>query len=277
MSTSILPLLFFLMAQSVGLPDPSAMKGWSDEFDRPAIDTNLWSFEEGFIRNHEGQYYTNRPENAYIKDGCLVLEARREPFPNARHNPDSDRWQEQWGTAEYTSASLHTAGKREFLYGRMEVRAKLPAGRGVWPAIWTLGNKMGEDIPWPDRGEIDIMEFVGYNPGMIYANVHTGAYNWVAGTNKGDSIQIGDASTAFHVYAIDWTPERIDFYVDSTRYFSFERDAGAGFQRWPFDRPQALKLNLAIGGNWGGRQGIDTTIFPQRYYIDYVRYTPFSP
>jgi beta-glucanase (GH16 family) len=136
---------------------------------------------------------------------------------------------------------------------------------------------MGGDVPWPDRGEIDIMEFVGYNPGMIYANVHTGAYNWVTGTNKGDSIRIEDASTAFHVYAIDWTPERIDFYVDSTRYFSFERETGADFQRWPFDRPQALKLNLAIGGNWGGRQGIDTTIFPQRYYIDYVRYTPFSP
>lgn len=269
-----LPFVVFWMAQlpEAGLED--ALNGWSEEFETAQIDTSFWSFEEGFIRNHEAQYYTSRPENAYIEDGCLVIEARKEHYDNQQYNPESKRWQEQWKDAGYTSASLHTAKKREFLYGRMEVRAKLPEGRGVWPAIWTLGNTIGEEVSWPDRGEIDIMEFVGYNPNTVYANVHTGAYNWVEGTNKGDSIKVADLSKAFHIYAVDWTPERIDFYVDSTRYFSFEREADADFKAWPFDRPQALKLNLAIGGNWGGRQGIDSTIFPQRYYIDYVRYTP---
>jgi beta-glucanase (GH16 family) len=123
---------------------------------------------------------------------------------------------------------------------------------------------------WPACGEIDIMEFVGFEPGVIHANVHTQKYNHAIGTGKGDKITIANASTAFHVYAIEWEPDHIDFFVDHQKYFTF-RNEGTGADAWPYDKDQYLILNLAIGGSWGGQKGIDDAIFPQRYYIDYVR------
>ncbi len=228
---------------------------WHEEFDREGLpDPNKWGYEEGFIRNREKQYYTKaRKENCRVEDGKLIIEARKE----------------QYRDGQYTSASIKTRGKAEWLYGRIEVRAKLPTGRGMWPAIWMLGNNP-EHRRWPACGEIDIMENVGFDPERIHANVHTEAYNHVKGTNKGAKIKIEKPWRDYHVYAIEWHTDHIDFFVDDQKYFTFENE-GKGNAVWPFDKPHYLILNAAIGGSWGGQKGIDDSIFPQKYYVDYVR------
>jgi beta-glucanase (GH16 family) len=251
---------------------------WADEFNEPGLPNPAqWDYETGFIRNNEQQYYTRaRKENARVEDGMLLIEARKEPWKNPAYDPNAAttrRGRRRRAFADYTSASLTTRGKASWTYGRIEVRAKLPAGRGTWPAIWTLGTN-ARQAGWPACGEIDIMEFVGFEPGIVHANIHTKKYNHMLGTGKGDKITIADASEAFHVYAIEWDADRIDFFVDDQKYFSF-RNEGTGADVWPYDKDQYLILNLAIGGSWGGQKGIDDSIFPQRYYIDYVRvYAP---
>lgn len=252
-----------VLAQATPLPpSPAAASqapdGWTlvfaDEFDRPgAPDPAKWNYELGYIRNKEAQFYTSRSENVRVEGGNLVIEARKEPYE---------------GFA-YTSASINTRGRFEFLYGRVEVRAKLPAGRGAWPAIWMLGANRGE-VRWPACGEIDIMENVGFDPLRVHASVHTAAYNHVAGTQKTASVEIDDPSEAFHVYAMEWHPGRIDAFVDGRKYFTFENE-GTGNDAWPFDKPQYLLINLAVGGAWGGQKGIDDSSFPMRYLVDYVR------
>lgn len=228
---------------------------WSDEFEYEGLpDPEKWDYEVGFIRNNEKQYYTKaRKENARVADGTLIIESRKEPYQNA----------------DYTSASLHTRTKASWVYGRVEVKAKLPTGRGMWPAIWMLGTNIRE-VGWPACGEIDIMENVGYDPHVIHANIHTRAYNHVQQTNKGSKITVESPFERFYVYAIEWTPDRIDFYVDDHKYFTFENEK-TGSDVWPFDQPHYLILNAAIGGSWGGQKGIDDSIFPQRYEIDYAR------
>jgi len=228
---------------------------WADEFNYNGLpDPHKWDYEVGFIRNREKQYYTKaRPENARVENGTLIIEARKENYKKAR----------------YTSASLHTWHKAEWLYGRIEVRAKLPTGKGMWPAIWMLGtnrNKLG----WPACGEIDIMENVGFDPNTIHANIHTKAYNHVSGTNKGAKIKAEKPYEKYHLYAIEWYQDRIDFFLDDQKYFTFKNE-GTGNDVWPYDKPQYLILNAAIGGSWGGQKAIDDTIFPQKFYIDYVR------
>jgi beta-glucanase (GH16 family) len=246
---------------------------WSDEFDRDGLpDPAKWVQEEGFIRNQELQYYTvGRLENARVENGHLIIEARKEPFPNPRHQPDAPerRWQQRRAQADYTSASLTTRGRAEWTYGRVEVRAKLPGGRGTWPAIWMLGSNIGE-VGWPACGEIDIMEYVGHDPGVVHSYVHTRGYNHTRGNGRGARLKLPEAETAFHVYAVEWTPEHLKFFVDDMNYFTLKND-GTGVDSWPFDAPHYLILNLAIGGAWGGQQGIDDSIFPQRFLIDYVR------
>jgi beta-glucanase (GH16 family) len=247
---------------------------WSDEFDQPGLpDPSKWNYEEGFIRNNEEQFYTRqRSENARVENGLLIIEARKEHFknpvfdPNAQ-GPASSRRRREF--AEYTSASLTTRGKASWIYGKIEVRAKLPTARGTWPAIWTLGTN-GKQVGWPACGEIDIMEFVGFDPGIIHANIHTKKYNHVLKTGKGSQIKVPDAPEAFHVYALEWEPNRLDFFVDDKKYFTFTNE-GTGRDVWPYDQDQYLILNLAIGGAWGGAKGIDDASFPQKYYIDYVR------
>lgn len=226
---------------------------WSDEFNGSgAPDPANWTYEEGFIRNRELQFYTaDRRENARIEGGKLVIEARREP----------------WKSAEYTSASVVTKGKAEWKYGRIEVRAKLPGGRGTWPAIWMMPN---DGMRWPNKGEIDIMENVGYEADVIHANIHTEAYNHVKGTNKGAKITVDKPHESFHVYGVEWTPERMGFFVDKSRYFTYQNEK-TGPAVWPFDKPFYLILNIAIGGSWGGRKGVDADAFPQRMEVDYVR------
>jgi beta-glucanase (GH16 family) len=217
-------------------------------------DDSKWSYETGFIRNREKQYYTKaRAENARVEDGTLIIESRKEKYEGG----------------DYTSASLHTWHKAEWLYGRIEVRAKLPTGRGMWPAIWMLGTNRSR-MGWPTCGEIDIMENVGFDPDVIHANVHTKAYNHRIGTNKGSKTKGDKPYEQYHVYAIEWHENRIDFFFDERKYFTFENE-GTGNDVWPFDKPHYLILNAAVGGTWGGQKGIDDNIFPQKYYIDYVR------
>ncbi|NCB08973.1 MAG: glycoside hydrolase family 16 protein [Bacteroidia bacterium] len=228
---------------------------WEDQFDVPGLpDSKIWDYEEGYVRNHEAQYYTRaRAENARIDNGCLIIEARKD----------------DWNGNPITSASLNTYGKKSILYGRIEVRAKLTTGRGTWPAIWMLGENIRKG-GWPACGEIDIMENVGFDPDIIHVNIHTKAYNHVKGTNKGNKISIENPSGDFHIYAIEWFDDHIDFFVDDSLYFSFKNEH-TGFETWPFDKPHYLLINLAIGGSWGGQKGIDESIFPQKYYIDYVK------
>ncbi len=246
---------------------------WSDEFERDGLpDPAKWSYEEGFVRNRELQYYTtNRLENARVEGGFLIIEARREKFPNARFRPDAPerRWQQQREQADYTSASLTTQGRVSWTYGRIEARAKVPSGRGTWPAFWTLGTNRGQ-VGWPACGEIDILEYVGHEPGVVHANVHTRGYNHARGNGRGARLSVPHAEKEFHVYAVEWTPEKLEFCVDDRKYFTLEND-GTGVDSWPFDAPQYLILNLAIGGTWGAQKGVDDAIFPQRYIVDYVR------
>ena len=241
---------------------------WSDEFDKPGLpDPNKWDYEEGFVRNQEMQYYTRaRKENARVEDGCLVIEGRKERMPNPRHDPKNKHWGASRQFAEYTAASLVTKGKADWLYGRIEVRAKLPQGLGVWPAIWMLGTNITK-IGWPRCGEIDIMEFVGHNPDFVHATVHFSKGGKHA--SKGGRIKHDKPFADFHVYAVEWSAERMDFYFDKEKYFSFDLDAAADRGANPFRKPQYLLINLALGGSWGGK--IDDAVLPQKYLVDYVR------
>ena len=229
---------------------------WSDEFDYNGLpDPTRWNYEEGMLRNNEAQYYTRGDErNARVNDGFLTIEAQK----------DED------GRAAYSSASLLTRGKKSFRYGRFEVRAKVPVGKGTWPAIWMLGENIDE-VGWPECGEIDIMENVGFDSLKIHGNIHTEAFNHVKKTNKGNAITVEAPWENFHVYSVDWRPDTIHFFVDDQKYFSYAKPENATDAEWPFDKPHNLILNLAIGGGWGGQQGIDDSRFPHEFVIDYVR------
>ncbi len=247
---------------------------WSDEFDQSGMpDSAKWSYEHGFIRNNESQFYTRaRRENARVENGMLIIEGRKEHWNDPPAGPaarSTGRSRRSRDTAEFTSASLTTQGKAAWTYGKVEVRAKLPSARGTWPAIWMLGTNI-DQVGWPACGEIDIMEFVGFEPGVVHANIHTKKYNHAAKTGKGDKLSVPDASEKFHIYAVEWDTKKMDFSVDGKVYFTYENE-GTGEAAWPYDKPQYLILNLAIGGGWGGAKGIDEASFPQRYYIDYVR------
>jgi len=227
---------------------------WSEEFDYTGPpNAEFWDYELGHIRNNEMQYYTDLPQNVRVEDGVCVITARSE------------------GMDSVTSASINTFGRLDFLYGRIEVRAKIPSALGTWPAIWTLGTNMGE-VGWPACGEIDIMENVGFDPELIHANVHMQAYNHSIGTGKGDRIEADDPWSDFHIYALEWFEDHMDFFFDDTLYFTFNNDGKGDSGTWPFNKPQYLLLNLAYGGSWGGQEGVDTSLLPVRYKIDYVRY-----
>ena len=228
---------------------------FADEFDTPGSpDPAKWTYDIGYIANNEAQYYTSRSENARVENGHLVIEARKEP----------------WMGYEYTSARLKTEGLAEFLYGRVEIRAKLPTGRGTWPALWMLGANVRQ-AGWPGCGEIDIMENVGFDPLTIHGAVHTEAYNHTRGNHKNGTIQASPPPwEAFHVYSMVWNPEQITILMDGEAYFTFENEH-TGTAAWPFDQPEFIILNVAIGGSWGGLEGIDDSLFPHRMLLDWVR------
>jgi len=230
---------------------------WSDEFNYKGLpDSTKWSYDAGGHGwgNNELQNYTvRRPENARVENGHLVVEARRE----------------RRDSSDYTSARLVTKNKGDWKYGRIVVRAQLPAGKGMWPAIWMLPTKWLYG-GWPHSGEIDIMENVGYMPDSVFGSIHTGAYNHVIHTQRTKGKYFTDLSKAFHVYEVDWTAEGVRFLIDGKSYFYFANEHKSS-EEWPFDQAFHLILNVAVGGNWGGKYGVDTSIFPQRMLVDYVR------
>lgn len=235
---------------------------WSDEFNVQGLpDSKKWSYDVGGHGwgNKELQFYTDgRKENARVENGVLIIEARRD----------------NWEGHEYTSARLVSKAKGDWLYGRFEARAKLPTGKGAWPAIWMLPTawKYGG---WPNSGEIDIMEQVGFEPNVVHASVHTESYNHKINTHKTATADVPNATTAFNVYAVEWSPEEIRGYVNDQLYFTFKNERlvnpSADYKEWPFDQQFHLLLNVAVGGMWGGQQGVDPVVWPQRMVIDYVR------
>ncbi len=266
------PVLSALVVRHDNRPAPAWELVWSDEFDGAALDDTKWSARVWPARkvNDEDQAYTGRTENLRLEDGMLVIEARREDYDGAA----------------YTSGRVHSAGKGDFLYGRFEIRAKLPRGQGTWPAIWMLPSEpftyattcaegewqgIADCDAWPNSGEIDIMEHVGYQMNHVHGTVHTRAYYWQVWEQRKGRILLEDVADAFHVYALEWGPDRIDAFVDGTHYFSYMNEH-AGWEEWPFDIPFHLIMNVAVGGAWGRAGGpIDDTVFPQRMLVDYVR------
>ncbi|RAK00409.1 glycosyl hydrolase family 16 [Larkinella arboricola] len=253
--------LAVLMACRFALPtlkDTDRKLVWSDEFDKPGLpDPAKWKYDVGGhgFGNNELQYYLGpRKENARVENGFLIIEARKEKHENR----------------EYTSAKLITRGLAQWQYGRIDVRAKLPKGRGTWPAIWMLSAKT--PLKWPLDGEIDIMEHVGFNEDQIHGTIHTQAYNHTKHTEKTGIRKVPGATQNFHLYSIDWSAEKIDFLIDNEKYFTItKQETGGSYEEWPLDQPFYLILNVAVGGNWGGQKGVDESIWPQRMEIDYVR------
>ena len=241
---------------------------WNDEFDGVgAPDPEKWGSEIGYIRNNEAQYYSDRLENVFQKDGALTIRTLKEKFPIAGKPGSKGR-----DFAEYTSGSINTLGKAGWFYGRVEVRARLPKGKGIWPAIWMMGTNIRE-VGWPRCGEIDIMEYVGKEPGRVYGTIHMhrrgAAESWKV-VSKGNNVEPGNPEGRFCVYALEWTEDKLTILVDEEVVLEFLRsEEEKKTEVWPFDKPQYLLLNTAIGGSWGGEIADDTC--PTDYVIDYVR------
>lgn len=268
------PVLSALVVRNKNRSDRNWELVWSDEFDRDGVpNPDNWTIREwppGVV-NSEDQAYTARERNVRVEDGMLVIEAHRE----------------EYGEAQYTSARIFSAGKQDFLYGRFEAHAKVPEGQGNWAAVWMLPSDPFKyasncsDIAdwqgnhdcdaWPNSGEIDILEHVGYLQGHVHGTVHNRAYFFVNHEQRKGRAIFPEVSEKFHTYIVEWYPDRIDMYVDDTLYFSY-MNANKGWREWPYDHPFHLIVNLAIGGDWGRAGGpIDDSKFPQRLLVDYVR------
>jgi beta-glucanase (GH16 family) len=235
---------------------------WADSFNTYTglPDPAKWAYEtgaSGWGNNELENYTANRLENARVDSGNLIIEARNDNYQNH----------------QYSSVRLHSTGTGNWTYGRFEIRAKLPFGKGTWPAIWMMptGSSYGG---WPSSGEIDIMEHVGSDQGVIHFSTHCLKYYFKIGNQKTATLRVPDCSTAFHVYALEWTADTIRGYVDTTRYFTNVNEH-SGWQAWPFDKPFHFIFNIAIGGGWGGP--VDNSIFPQRMYIDYAKVYRYNP
>jgi len=237
---------FVLTAQNLSLV-------WADEFDSSTIDPLVWQFESG-PSNDNVQFYTNRAQNAEIIEGKLRIIALKESYQGF----------------EYTSAHLRTEHSQAWKYGRMEASIKLPVSRGFVPAFWILpvDNSYGW---WPESGEIDIMEHPTNEITTIYGTVHTENYNLFSGPQapQGGTIEIPNVGSEFHLYAVEWNPERIDFFVDGQKYYSFLNDHGTS-ATWPFNQPFYIILNLAVGGGWVGTPD-ESAVFPAVMEVDFVR------
>ena len=230
---------------------------WSDEFSIDGIaDTKKWSYDVGGNGwgNNELEYYT-AGLNDSVKNGILYITARKQTFSGKN----------------YTSARIVTKNKGDWSYGRFEIKAKLPKGRGTWPAIWMLPT---DEVfgGWPNSGEIDIMEHVGFDLDNVHFTLH--AKGFYGANGKGAGKIIPGATDGFHLYRLDWTPYGIRGYMDDEKVFEY-LDPGTGPDYWPFSKNFHLLMNIAIGGNWGGAQGVDDTIFPVMMQLDYVRVYKF--
>ncbi|KGE16002.1 hypothetical protein DI53_0117 [Sphingobacterium deserti] len=240
----------------------SSIASWADEFDQNGMpDTSKWSYDVGSPYNgwgnNELQYYTEaNNENVQVSNGVLKITAQKSTSLDM----------------PYTSTRLLSKGKGDFLYGRFETRAKVPHGRGTWPAVWMLPSewKYGG---WPNSGEIDILEHVGYDQDVVHISTHSKAYHHSINTQKTAKTKLSATVDDFHLYRIDWTPDYIKGFVDDVEIFHFANEK-TGFEAWPFDQKFHWLINLAIGGNWGGAEGIDETIFPAVFEVDYVRVYP---
>lgn len=230
---------------------------WSDEFSGSDLDLNFWNQEmgngNGGWGNNELEYYTDRPKNIFVSNGNLIIEARKETF----------------GNFNYTSGRMTTQGKKFFKFGRIDIRAKLPVGKGIWPALWMLGTNISS-VGWPACGEIDIMELVGTFPGRVTGTMHWKPFTG-SSMNRGDSYDLssGDFSQQFHIFSIIWTQDNIKWYVDDQLFLSTSA-FDVGNANYPFNEDQFFIFNVAVGGNWPGSPDYTTT-FPQRMFVDYVR------
>jgi len=248
---------------------------WSDEFLGPELDTEVWTPElwDPAHVNNEDQTYTQEAKNLRLENGVLVIEAHYEGD----------------GKPKYSSARVQSSARQDLTYGRVDVRAKVPEGQGLWPALWlfptdpfryaTKCSAQDADVndnarcdAWPNSGEIDLMEHVGHEPGIVHGTVHTKDYYFKLGNQIGQSILLPDLGQAFHTYSLVWGPKALGMYVDGQRYFTYIND-GEGFGQWPFDHAFHVILNLAVGGDWGRAGGpVDNSIFPQRLEVDFVRF-----
>ena len=242
---------------------------WNDEFNgRGLPDPKKWTYEVGYVRNNEAQYYTDaRVENVFQKNGLLTIRTLKEDYDIAGKPGNQGR-----DKAEYTSAAIETIDTASWLYGRVEVRAKLPKGKGIWPAIWMMGINIRE-IGWPRCGEIDVMEYVGHTPFTSHATIHTGGKT-SGHISKGDRILLDKEGEKpeerFYVYALEWDEESLKLFVDDHLVLDYKRaEEEPKMDKWPFDKPHYIILNTAIGGSWGGE--IDPSICPAEFQIDYVR------
>jgi beta-glucanase (GH16 family) len=234
---------------------------WKDEFSKSAIDGKNWTHEVNGKGggNNELQYYTDRRENSRVQKGFLILEARKETHRGRD------------GTREYTSARLNTKGKACWKYGAFEFRARMPRGKGIWPAVWMLPEK-NEYGTWAASGEIDIMEYLGHEPNRVHGTLHYGG-KWPRNTHSGKSFTLerGDFSSQFHVFRMEWEEKEFRWYVDGKLYQTQKkwRSDGHPFPA-PFDKPFHLVLNVAVGGRWPGNPD-ERTRFPQQMIVDYIR------
>jgi beta-glucanase (GH16 family) len=255
--------VFPLAAQSGASVGASAPSGrelvWQDEFNGAAIDPSNWTFDLGASGwgNGEAESYTARPENARIEGGALVIEARQEKYQGSY----------------FTSARLKTQGLRSFTYGRVEARIKVPAGKGLWPAFWLLGADIGQ-AGWPACGEIDTMEYVGKEPRLVYGTLHGPGYSGSLGISRQYRASF-DIADDYHVYAVEWEPTEVRWYIDGEQYSAVTK-ADVGGKEWPFDKPFFIILNLAVGGGFPGPVALDTR-FPARMLVDYVRVYAKAP
>ncbi|MFD4628600.1 family 16 glycosylhydrolase [Streptomyces sp. NPDC058284] len=243
---------------------------FTDDFDGPAgsaVDGAKWQTETGDnVNNHERQYYTAGNRNAALDGrGNLVITARKE-------NPGN--YQCWYGRCEYTSARLNTAGRFTQTYGHVEARMKVPRGQGMWPAFWMLGSDIG-GVGWPASGEIDVMENVGFEPGTVHGTLHGPGYSGSGGIGAGYTLPGGEAfADKFHTFAVDWSPNKVSWSVDG-KVYQTRTPADLNGNRWVFDKPFFLILNLAVGGYWPGDPN-GSTSFPQQLVVDYVHVTTGS-
>ncbi len=245
-------LLILLIASHVGFAQETKRKlVWEENFSGKALNEKNWNFELGDgcpncgWGNNERQLYTK--ENHQLTDGKLVITAKK----------DGEK---------YSSTRITTQGKKEFQYGRIEARAKVPVGKGIWPAFWMLGSNI-KSVGWPKCGEIDILEYIGREPDMVYTTLHTqDTHGEHASSQK---TKIDTVEEGFHVYATEWDAEKITFYVDDKLVYTYQPENKTE-GNWPFNQPFYIIINCAIGGNFGG-PAVDDSIFPQEFIIDYVK------